>query len=366
MTKIFYDGEIYAAYPKQSGGISRYFDNLISRLPEEFYPILTSGRDRGGRHPNHPNLNLYGYNFNFRPRRVSEFIRKNYFQLISRLYKPQVAHPTYYSLLTGQSVSEYKCPVVITVYDMIHEIFAESMDPSGLEANIKRKAIFSAQSILCISESTKYDLLKLYPSLENRITVTLLATELNESYISQEAIVPSRPYYLYVGARDNYKNFDQLLIAFTKVISKYPDLSLCVVGSPFNKKEYKHIAELNLAYNVKHYGTASDSQLAKLYNSSIALVYPSLYEGFGIPPLEAMSCGTAVIASKISSIPEVVGEAGLLFNPKFTDELVDHLLSLIENPSRRFSLIEKGKQQVKKFSWEKTTMQTVSVYQSLI
>ena len=364
--KIFYDGEIYAAYPKQSGGISRYFDNLISRLPEDFYPTLTTGRDRGGSHPNHPNLDLYRYDFNFRPGRISRFIRNQYFQFILSRYKAQLAHPTYYSLLTGQSFSDYKCPVVITVYDMIHEIFADSMDPSGLEANIKRKAIFSAQSILCISESTKHDLLKLYPSLENRITVTLLATELNESYISQKAITPSRPYYLYVGARGNYKNFDQLLVAFAKITPKFPDLLLCVVGSPFNKEEHERINELSLTHNIEHYGAASDGQLAKLYNSSIAFVYPSLYEGFGIPPLEAMSCGTAVIASDISSIPEVVGKAGLLFNPKSTDELVDHLLSLLEHPSRRISLIEKGKRQVQKFSWEKTTIQTVNVYRSLI
>lgn len=364
--KIFYDGEIYAAYSKQSGGISRYFDNLISRLPEGFLPALTTGRDPNASHPQHPNLQLYRYDLKFRPGRVCYWLRKQYFQFLLNKYKPQIAHPTYYSLLTGRAVSDYKCPVIITVYDMIHEIFADTMDLTGEMAEIKQKSIFSAQAILCISESTKRDLLERYPALEDRVTVTHLATEFNESYINQEATIPSCPYYLYVGARGGYKNFDRLLIAFSKIINKFPDLLLCVVGSPFTQEEYSRITELNLSQNIEHFGAVSDGQLAKLYNSSIGFVYPSLYEGFGIPPLEAMACGTVVIGSNVSSIPEVVEDAGLLFDPTSIDELVDQLLFLLENPSQREFLIKKGKEQIKKFSWEKTTEQTVKIYQSLI
>jgi len=364
--RVFYDGDIYSRYATRSGGISRYFDNLISRLPKDFYPALTTGRDRNGSHPDHPNLNLYRYDLKFRPGRLCYWFRKNYFQFVSNRSKPQVAHPTYYSLLTGREVSDYKCPVAITVYDMIHEIFADSMDANGQMAEIKRKAIFSAQSILCISESTKQDLLERYPSLEDRVTVTLLATELNESYINENASVPNRPYYLYVGARGDYKNFDRLLISFAQVTTKFPDLVLCVVGSPLSKEEYKRIAELNLTQNIEHYGAASDGQLAKLYNSSIAFVYPSLYEGFGIPPLEAMSCGTAVIASNTSSIPEVVGTAGILFDPQSTDDLTSSLLFLLENAAERERLIKKGFEQAKCFSWDRTVLQTVEVYKSLL
>jgi glycosyltransferase involved in cell wall biosynthesis len=364
--KVFYDGEIYATYPKQSGGISRYFDNLISRLPEDFYPTLTTAREQKSSHPTHPNLHLYRYNLQFRPGRLSNWLRKKYFQSVPCNYQPQIAHPTYYSLLTGRSISAYNCPVVITVYDMIHENFADSIDPSGYMTDLKRKAMFSAQAILCISESTKRDLLERYPALEDRVTVTLLATELDESYICDRDPVPSRPYYLYVGAREGYKNFDRLLIAFSQITPKFPDLLLCVVGSPFSKEEFQRIAELNLSQHIEYYGRASDGQLAKLYNKSIAFVYPSLYEGFGIPPLEAMSCGTVVIAADKSSIPEVVEDVGLLFDPQSTDELVDRLLFLLEHPNKRISLIHKGKQQVQKFSWNKTTMQTVDVYRSLL
>jgi glycosyltransferase involved in cell wall biosynthesis len=364
--KVFYDGEIYAMYAKQSGGISRYFDNLISRLPEDVSPTLTTARDRQGSCPNHPNLNLYRYDLQFRPSRLSDWLRKKYFQSVPRNYQPQIAHPTYYSLLNGRAISEYQCPVVITVLDMINEIFADSIDSSRAVTEMKRNAIFSAQAILCISECTKRDLLERYPELEDRVSVTLLATELDETYICDQDPVPARPYYLYVGAREGYKNFDRLLIAFTQITTKFPDLSLCVVGAPFSKKECQRISELNLDQNIEYYGCTSDGQLAKLYNKSIALVYPSLYEGFGIPPLEAMSCGTVVIAANKSSIPEVVEDAGLLFDPQSIDELVDRLLFLLEYPSKRSFLIEKGKQQVQKFNWHKTTMQTVDVYRSLV
>src|SRR5205085_4665610 len=98
----------------------------------------------------------------------------------------------------------------------------------------------------------------------------------------------------YVGSRAAYKNFDGLLMALAKVVSKHPEILLCVVGSLFNKEENQLIAELKLTEHIKHYGHASNTHLAKLYRCSVALVYPSMYEGFGIPPLEAMACGAPV------------------------------------------------------------------------
>ncbi len=110
MTKIFYDGLIYAAYSKQSGGISRYFDNLISRLPEDFYPGLTTGREKTGSHPTHPNLRLYRFDLRFRPGRICNWLRKEYFQYIFERYKPQLVHPTYYNLLTEREIKDYNIP----------------------------------------------------------------------------------------------------------------------------------------------------------------------------------------------------------------------------------------------------------------
>lgn len=364
--KVFYDGFIYAEQWRQKGGISRYFDNLINNLPMECFPVVTTTRPRNSETLDHKNLELYRFPLNFKPRRFSRVIQKQYFQYKSQKIQAQIFHPTYYQLLDNYFARRTQSPTVITVYDMIHEIFSHSMDPRNKIAKIKKNAIFSAQAIICISESTKRDLLEIYPSLEERIFVTYLATELNKDYVRETETSPEFPYFIYVGSRSYYKNFDRLLMAFSVLVNKYPDVKLCIVGSPFKQQEARRIAEFNLSEKIVNYGLVNDHQLAKLYNSSLALVYPSMYEGFGIPPLEAMSCGTIVIASNASSIPEVVGEVGLYFDPASVDELLDQLLIAIENPIQCQKLKNAALQQVKKFSWKKTAQQTINIYKKLV
>ncbi len=362
--QILYDGQIYAM--QAAGGINRYFGNIISRLSENDIPTLTTiERDYKLNYPIHSQMNVYSYK-RFRPAWLSRKLEKCYFRYCTNYNNFDVAHPTYYSLLTYKEVKEYSCPVVVTIYDMIHELFANEIEPEGHTIEAKRKAILAAQAIICISENTKKDLLQLYPTVEDKISVTYLASEIDASLAFGSEAVPSKPYYLYIGSRTScYKNFDGLLIAFSKAISVNPDIYLCVVGASFNDIELKLINELKLADHIKHYGYASDSHIAKLYRCSIAFIYPSLYEGFGIPPLEAMACGTVVVAANSSSIPEVVSDAGILFNPKAKEDLADILLSLIDNPQERDRLIHKGQQRVKEFSWDKTAEQTFEVYRSI-
>jgi glycosyltransferase involved in cell wall biosynthesis len=362
--RILYDGYIYT--DQVAGGINRYFANLISRLPKDYVPFLTTCEYRNVNYLRHPNLKVFFYKrFGFRPGRVSYWLEKYYFRSVSALRQCDIAHPTYYSLLTRQGIDKYRCPVVLTVHDMTHELFAERIDPNGQKAQEKRKALLAAQAIICVSENTKKDLLERYPLLDNKITVIHHASEIDASLSYGSEPVPSRPYYLYVGGRYKYKNFDGFLSAFAKAISIRPDIALCVVGSPFNETEEKLIADLKLIEHIEHYEYTSDTHLAKLYRCSVAFVYPSLYEGFGIPLLEAMSCGTVVVASNCSSIPEVVADAGILFDPKSTGDLADILLALLDNPTERDRLIAKSYQRAKSFSWDKTVAQTLDVYRSV-
>jgi glycosyltransferase involved in cell wall biosynthesis len=362
--KIFYDGQIYA--DQITGGICRYFTNIINRLPETDQPTLTTSyRQNKGSYPTHPNLQLQEFP-DFRPYRIAHKLRGQYFRWRNDRQSFDIFHPTYYQLLSQTAFSRSKRPLAITVYDMIHELFADKIDGGDTITN-KQAAIQAADAIICISESTKNDLLKYFPAVAPKIVVTYLASEFRQEWADGDEKTPTQPYFLYVGSRAKaYKNFDTLLLAFAKVVSVNPDVRLCVVGAPFNEAEQRQIAELHLAERIQHYQYASDTHLAKLYRCSVAFVYPSLYEGFGIPPLEAMVCGTVVVAANSSSIPEVVGDAGILFDPRSVGDLADILLDMLDAPSKRDRLIAKGFDRHRLFSWEKTTAETVTVYRSLI
>lgn len=359
--QILYDGG--ASQERGVGGVKRYFTNLIARLPADFEPHYTTCRAEDETEPSHPRLRIHRFR-RFRPQRVSLRLEERFFRRVEDAWAFAIAHPTYYTLLSQREVSEYRCPVVITVWDMIHELFPE-LDPTGSLVARKRAAIEAADAVLCISDNTRQDLIARYKVAEDKVLVTHLAADLNPALLQGDERTPSQPYFLYVGARAGYKNFDGLLSAFAAAVTLAPEIALCAVGAPFSRVEQERIAQLQLTGRTENYGQVSDRELAALYRRSIALVYPSLYEGFGIPPLEAMQCGTPVVASDRSSIPEVVGDAGILVDPARADELTDALVTLANQPALRQSLIARGYDRVKHFSWDKTTEQTLNVYRKL-
>jgi glycosyltransferase involved in cell wall biosynthesis len=370
--RILYDGEIFRF--QSFGGISRYFQNLIRNLPAKFEPSLLVTPESDVSQVKHPNLTVSRYgierlqSFSHRLNKYLAKVERDSWDRMMWIRRFNLAHPTYYWLVTQRQVSDYRCPVVITVWDMIYELFPSPyLDPTGERTELKRKAIMAADTLLCISENTKQDLMRLYSIPESRITVTYLAANLNDSMAHGPEPVPARPYYLYVGGRAPHKNFDLLLEALAKAVSVEPDLYLCVAGpSPLNDEEKKKIVGLKLEDRVGEVGAVADEHLAKLYRCSIALVYPSLYEGFGIPPLEAMACGTTVVTSRSSSIPEVVGDAGIYFDPRAADELADILVDLRRNASLRDEMVSKGFTRAGLFSWQKTATETARVYRALV
>ena len=360
--RVLYDGNIYLI--QAAGGVNRYFANLITRLPTNITPHLTTSQSGDISYPVHPNLRMHKFK-RFRPAGLSYRLEQRYFDYVASGHSFDVAHPTYYTLLTRREMKDYRCPVVITVWDMIHELFPAELDPTGQQADEKRRAVMAADAVICISENTRNDLLERYSLPEDKVKVTHLASDLDASLSHGPEPVPGRPYFLYVGRRYGYKNFDGLLKAFAKARSARPEIALCVVGAPFSEMERNLLQDLKIADGIDHYGPVGDAHLAKLYRCSVAFVYPSHYEGFGIPPLEAMSCGTAVIAANSSSIPEVVGDGGILFDPTSTNDLADLLLLMHDDESARARLIAKGHERRKLFSWDQTTAQTVEIYRSL-
>ena len=154
--------------------------------------------------------------------------------------------------------------------------------------------------------------------------------------------------------------------AFSVLQSSHNDLHLCVVGSRLSEQEWRSVAELGLNQRIVQVDSPDDRLLQTIYAGAQIFVYPSLYEGFGIPPLEAMQCGAPVVASRSSSIPEVVGDAARLFDPTSLEDLVEALLELLDSSSLREIHIARGRERVLQFSWSQTASQTIEHYRSLL
>lgn len=284
--------------------------------------------------------------------------------LLLKRYTPDIIHESYYS---DSPMIKSTCPRVITVHDMIHERFENEFQNDNTIA-LKKKSLSRADHIIAISNNTKKDLIEFYNIDKNKITTIYHGptSNFNEIKSVNKKMSPYKtPYLLYVGHRSGYKNFNSLIkaIGLSDKIKK----SINVVafgGAPFDKEEVKFIKSVGLKSNQVTHVSGDDSTLKNLYQSAEAFVYPSLYEGFGMPPLEAMANGCPVVSSNTSSMPEVIGDAAEYFNP----ESVEELLSAIENvlsSNRKEELVNLGFKRVKMFSWKKCAKETLSVYQRL-
>ncbi|NJD76128.1 MAG: glycosyltransferase family 4 protein [Candidatus Methanoperedens sp.] len=367
--KLLYDHSIFRL--QRYGGISRYFYELITRL--------SSQKDTGinlfeGFHINEYGLSGQKNNFNaYRGFKVPEIKYAGYtFEIINKLWFNQVYsksdfdiyHPTYYR----KDLHKFKKkPVVLTVHDMIHELYSSQFWNSKWVIESKKISIDVADVIICVSENTKKDLIRIYDVPENKIKVVYHASSMQLSEVSTASEAGcniKKPYILYVGDRRKYKNFSLLLDAYIDNFSNKFDL-VCFGGGGFNKNELKIIRKSNLSKNIIHLN-GQDKLLASLYKNAFCFVFPSLYEGFGIPLLEAMAMGCPVIASNTSSIPEVAGKAALLFDPISKGSLVDAIGILEKSESKKKELIRLGFEREKKFNWDKAISETLDIYRSIL
>ena len=361
--RILYDGLIYDLYRNRPGGISNFFDQLISIVSDEYPCMLTSARPAHLPHPSGKHLRTVRFDAPIRPGRLKPFLREKLFSIQSQRFKPDLIHPSYYrDPLSLQN----SAPLVYTAFDMIHEKWSAQIDPEKSHAALKYRCFVSASAIPCISKSTQNDLISLYPQLEGKTSVIYLAGGFSEENYCAAAPRISRlkhlDYFLYVGDRRSYKNFTRALLAFGSIHSEYPRLKLKVVGASLSVDEQDLIDALGLEDNLIVLSDVTREQLICLYQESICLVYPSLYEGFGIPILEAMSLAVPVITTATSSIPEVAGDAALYVNPTDIKELRDAMARMLQNPELRSDLSNRGLRRAQLFSWKKTAEQYLELY----
>jgi len=354
--KILYDHQIFSL--QKYGGASRYFYELLSQSDGLFdyevtglyseniyskamelhkdFPIKVKFRGK------QRIINLFN-----KGNAIKKMNTGNYDVIHSTLYEPYI-------------IKNSKKPVVITVHDMIHEIFPEYFGVNNSYSNNKKNMILKADKINVDSNITKIDILNIFPQVEEKITVIYLAcsTSTLSSFIEKE------DYILFIGQRSMYKNFINFVKAVAPLLCKY-NLRLLCTGNPFNENEVTMFKELNIQDRVSCKFIAEE-EIGALYAKAIAFVFPSLYEGFGIPMLEAFSSGCPVIASNKGSLPEIGGEAAVYFDPYSIDDIRLVVDNVLTSSTLQKELTLKGWEQVKKFSWEKCVSETAKVYKSLI
>lgn len=259
--------------------------------------------------------------------------------------------------------SEGGQPIVTTVHDMIHEIFM----PDAEMCRIKKRAVEGADLVICVSENTRNDLVERIKLDPAKVVVIYHGHNDFGAISKRSSVKPTteRPYFLFVGRRSGYKNFQTLLRAFAAVPEFKRDCSiLCFGGGKFTKSEIAAIQDAGLSERNVIQISGSDEALAVAYSSAIALVYPSLYEGFGFPPLEAMSASCPVVCSLTSCLPEIVGDAAILFDPNDVEALVAAMKKVQSEPIRS-DLVTQGHLRIQLFSWRQSCSAHAEAYTKL-
>ncbi len=264
---------------------------------------------------------------------------------------------------------------VVTVHDLIHFHFPEYYGgvKVKLAKGVLENAVKKASRIIVDSQATANDLVQMFPGMNEKVRIIHIGVseffgpqpvETVDAFKKQQNL---GQYLLYVGNRKPHKNLERLLKAYAGLKTKFPALQLVIVGKRFDEQDEvtRLIKELRLE-NVVEIERASDNEILHLYCGAEALVLPSLYEGFGLPPLEAMACGTPVVVSNTSSVPEVVGEAGVYVDPYNVVDITRGVYQVLTDQNLRHHLREKGLVQARLFTWEKTTRQTLEVYQEVV
>jgi glycosyltransferase involved in cell wall biosynthesis len=365
--RICYDYQIFSM--ETFGGISRYFVELASRLHK--YPgtdvriIAPLYRSKLLAAKSHE-IPVLGFPFTGQIRgavRITKRVSPCFSRVLSWAYKPDIVHETYYS---RNRTSSSSAKTVLTVHDFFEDMFPELYPKWWRKTMEHRKDILRrADHLICISECTRADLMRLYEVDPDRISVVHHASSLTAPIAPVAAM--GEPFFLYVGHRYAIKNFHSLLAAFAESLSFKTHKLVCLGGSQITEEEQTRVKELGIPPDrIVQVGGGNDDLLSRYYASAEAFVYPSLYEGFGIPLLEAMECGCPIICSNAGSIPEVAGDAVIYFDPKDIHSISNAMLRVAQSPSERRQLIMKGKVRCKQFSWDKCAQQTYSVYARLL
>lgn len=344
--KVVYDNIIYSL--QHSGGISVVWTNLVSRMLKSHHDIEFIEYVGAGDNISRSTISLPEGKVN----RRSSFLMglRRYINPTVQKDNRFVFHSSYFRICNKRAAIN-----VTTVHDFTYELFVKNPLKRYVHCRQKHAAIRNSQCVVCISENTKKDLMRFLPDVPaSRIHVIyngvddvfrVLDGKCNEGYV------------LFVGNRDGYKNFDKIVEPVSRM-----GMELRIVGRTLSKQEEDNLKSHSCHY--RYEGFVDDERLNKLYNNACCLMYPSEYEGFGLPVIEAQKAGCPVIAYNASSIPEIIGDKTLLLDDLSADSICEKL-KLLAEPSLREQIIAHGIENAKRFSWDAMADAYSNLYDSL-
>jgi glycosyltransferase involved in cell wall biosynthesis len=281
-----------------------------------------------------------------------------------RKQKFSVFHPTYYNPYFLNHIG--KKPFVLTVYDMIHERFEEVRNADRKTSERKRLLAGRASRIIAISGNTRDDLVKYFGINPGKIDVIHIGTSALPDMTERSNTFLPPEYILFVGARTIYKNFQRFLRAVAPILHEEKHLDIiCAGGGKFTVDENRLFEQLCLVGRILQY-SAPDPMLWSLYKNARVFVFPSLYEGFGIPAIEAFACGCPIAISNASSLPEIAGDAACYFDPLDESSIRIAVVQVIRDEDLRARLVQKGLERVRDFSWDQIAQKTKKTYESVV
>ena len=354
---------------QKEGGISRYFYRLILGLLSNSFSVY-----HGNIAPSSKYLNMLKETTSLTNSKseamignflLDERIPLGWAPRSLKIWKPNIIHETYFSTKWFRSISG-STKKVITVYDLIEE----KMNPIQDAKFRKRAALKLTDHVICISNATRNDLIEIYDFPIERTSVVYLAPypmAISHNLDKKQFINDGRPFFLYVGARGGYKNFKILVEAFSLFSNVEPDFHLITFGGgPFKEEELRHFSALSINSKIKNI-SGDDALLSIYYRSAVALIYPSLMEGFGMPPLEAMQMGTLVIVSNCAASVEILsGSSAVFFDPECKEDLFEKMGIALQSDDIVQNITKKNKIYSSNFTWDKCIAETINVYNMIL
>ena len=359
--KVLFDHQLFSY--QRYGGASKYFAMLLNAMPREMWDTTTLFSNNEYVR----NLNLFK-TLHFLPNlyfkgqgRIMHELNKPYSKYRLRKHNYDVFHETHFETYCLKEIGDK--PMVMTYHDVNYI----TINPNPELVELQKKSITRANAVIAISENTKKDILKYFDIDERKIHVVYHGIpqifEPTETLSNSEKF--DFPYILYVGTRGKHKNFQPFIKAFAEIHKFHPEVRMVCTAWPFSKEENELFKTLNILDSMVQLN-ADELSMNYLYQHALLFVFPSLYEGFGMPLLEAMLNRCPIASSNSSCLAEVGGEAVEYFDPNDTDSMISCVSKLIENEELRRSLIKRGCERVRAFTWEQCADKHIKVYRSLI